>query len=159
MVSFTHQDAGTPESDWAGSGAAALPELPLDDGELAALSFIVLAAHPDDESLGAGGLMARLRGLGARVTVLLCTAGEASHPDSPTTTPEQLASLETAVAADDPMIVHELLTHATPLDAARWTYLRCIAGGDEVPPLLDSLRPPGAQLDCGSVRLPWPQDD
>ncbi|HET8880002.1 MAG TPA: SAM-dependent methyltransferase, partial [Arthrobacter sp.] len=54
MVSFTHQDAGTPESVWAGSGAAVLPELPLDDGELAGLSFIVLAAHPDDESLGAG---------------------------------------------------------------------------------------------------------
>ena len=37
--------------------------------------------------------MARLRGLGASVTVLLCTAGEASHPDSPTTTPEQLAAV------------------------------------------------------------------
>ena len=93
MVSFTHQDAGTGEDTWAASGLAALPELPLDAGELAGQAFIVLAAHPDDESLGAGGLMARLRGLGARVTVLLCTAGEASHPDSPTTTPEQLAAV------------------------------------------------------------------
>ena len=93
MVSFTHQDAGTSEDAWAASGLAALPELPLDDGELAGQAFIVLAAHPDDESLGAGGLMARLRRLGARVTVLLCTAGEASHPDSPTTTPEQLAAV------------------------------------------------------------------
>ena len=33
MVSFTHHDAGTPEADWARSGAAALPELPLDAGE------------------------------------------------------------------------------------------------------------------------------
>ena len=93
MVSFTHQDAGTGEDAWAASGLAALPELPLDAGELAGQAFIVLAAHPDDESLGAGGLMARLRGLGARVTVLLCTAGEASHPGSPTTTPEQLAAV------------------------------------------------------------------
>lgn len=93
MVSFTHQDAGTSEDAWAASGLAALPELPLDAGELAGQAFIVLAAHPDDESLGAGGLMARLRRLGARVTVLLCTAGEASHPDSPTTTPEQLAAV------------------------------------------------------------------
>ncbi|HEX9229124.1 MAG TPA: PIG-L family deacetylase, partial [Arthrobacter sp.] len=81
MVSFTHQDAGTGEDAWAASGLAALPELPLDAGELTGQAFIVLAAHPDDESLGAGGLMARLRRLGARVTVLLCTAGEASHPD------------------------------------------------------------------------------
>jgi LmbE family N-acetylglucosaminyl deacetylase len=93
MVSFTHHDAGTPEEDWARSGAAALPELPLDAGELAGAAFIVLAAHPDDESLGAGGLMARLHGLGAKVRLLLCTAGEASHPDSPSTTPEQLADL------------------------------------------------------------------
>lgn len=92
-MSFTHQDAGTGEDAWAVSGLAALPELPLDAAELADQAFIVLAAHPDDESLGAGGLMARLRRLGARVTVLLCTAGEASHPDSPTTTPEQLAAV------------------------------------------------------------------
>jgi len=93
VVSFTHQDAGTSEDAWAASGLAALPELPLDAGELAGQAFIVLAAHPDDESLGAGGLIARLRPLGARVMVLLCTAGEASHPDSPTTTPEQLAAV------------------------------------------------------------------
>ncbi|XAS64322.1 bifunctional PIG-L family deacetylase/class I SAM-dependent methyltransferase [Micrococcaceae bacterium Sec5.8] len=93
MVKFTHQDTGTGEDAWAASPLAALPELPLDPGELAGQAFIVLAAHPDDESLGAGGLMARLRGLGARVTVLLCTAGEASHPDSPTTTPGQLAGV------------------------------------------------------------------
>jgi len=93
MVSFTHQDAGTPESAWARSGAAALPELPLNDGELAATAFLVLAAHPDDETLGAGGLMARLHALGADVRVLLCTAGEASHPDSPTVTPERLAEV------------------------------------------------------------------
>ncbi|MCB5272788.1 1D-myo-inositol 2-acetamido-2-deoxy-alpha-D-glucopyranoside deacetylase [Arthrobacter sp. SO5] len=93
MVSFTHRDAGTGEDGWAASGLPVLPELPLDAGELAAAAFIVLAAHPDDESLGAGGLLARLRASGAEVTVLLCTAGEASHPDSPTTTPDRLAAV------------------------------------------------------------------
>jgi len=93
MVTFTHHDAGTGEDDWAASGVPALPELPLDDGELAGTAFIILAAHPDDESLGAGGLLARLHRLGAEVQVLLCTAGEASHPESPTATPEQLAAL------------------------------------------------------------------
>ncbi|MDF9750182.1 bifunctional PIG-L family deacetylase/class I SAM-dependent methyltransferase [Arthrobacter sp. ES3-54] len=93
MVTFTHNDAGTSEAAWAGSRAAGLPELPLDDAALAGRAFIVLAAHPDDESLGAGGLLARLHAVGATVRVLLCTAGEGSHPGSPTTTPEQLAAV------------------------------------------------------------------
>jgi LmbE family N-acetylglucosaminyl deacetylase/SAM-dependent methyltransferase len=57
------------------------------------MTFIVLAAHPDDESLGAGGLLSRLNAAGASIEVLLCTAGEASHPESRTTTPEQLAAV------------------------------------------------------------------
>ncbi|SKB68350.1 N-acetylglucosaminyl deacetylase, LmbE family [Arthrobacter sp. 49Tsu3.1M3] len=93
MVTFTHNDAGTPEAAWAGSPAAGLPDLPLDDAALAGRAFIVLAAHPDDESLGAGGLLARLHAVGATVRVLLCTAGEGSHPGSPTTTPEQLTAV------------------------------------------------------------------
>ncbi len=93
MVSFTHNDPGTGEHAWTAGGLPALPELPLDPAELAGTAFVILAAHPDDESLGAGGLMARLRALGADVRVLLATAGEASHPGSPTTTPEQLSAV------------------------------------------------------------------
>ncbi len=93
MVTFSHTDAGTAESEWEASGLAVLPELPLDAGELAAMTFIVLAAHPDDETLGAGGFLSRLHAAGAAVDVLLCTAGEASHPESRTTTPEQLAAV------------------------------------------------------------------
>ena len=92
-MTFTHNDAGTSEAAWSGSRAAGLPDLPLDDAALAGRAFIVLAAHPDDESLGAGGLLARLHSVGATVRVVLCTAGEGSHPDSPTTTPEQLAAV------------------------------------------------------------------
>lgn len=96
MVSFSHTDAGTPEAAWSGSGLRVLPELPLATDELAAMTFVVLAAHPDDESLGAGGLLAKLHAAGASIRVLLCTAGEASHPASPTTTPEQLAAVRLA---------------------------------------------------------------
>ncbi|MFC7848682.1 PIG-L family deacetylase [Arthrobacter sp. NPDC057388] len=93
MVTFSHADAGTDEAVWAGSGLDTIGELPLDPAELAGMVFVVLVAHPDDESLGAGGLLARLVSAGAHVEVLLCSAGEASHPDSPTTTPEQLAAV------------------------------------------------------------------
>lgn len=93
MVSFSHTDAGTDEAAWQAAGLAILGELPLDPGELAGTAFILLAAHPDDETLGAGGLLAHLKAAGAAAEVLLCTAGEASHPGSPTTTPERLAAV------------------------------------------------------------------
>ena len=96
MVTFSHADQGTAEAVWDGSGLQALPELPLGPAELGAMGFVVLAAHPDDETLGAGGLVASLPALGATVEVLLCTAGEGSHPESPTTTAERLAAIRLA---------------------------------------------------------------
>jgi LmbE family N-acetylglucosaminyl deacetylase/SAM-dependent methyltransferase len=96
MVTFAHTDDGTDEEDWLVAGVPVIPELPLGGEELAAMRFLVLAAHPDDETLGAGGLMARLRSLGAEVEVLLCTAGEASRPASPTLSSKDLAAVRVA---------------------------------------------------------------
>lgn len=42
----------------------------------------VIAPHPDDESLGCGGLLAELTDLGTPTWALLLTDGGASHPDS-----------------------------------------------------------------------------
>ena len=92
-MTFSHTDQGTDEARWEASGLPAMAELPLGQQELAAMRFVVLAAHPDDETLGAGGMLALLHSLGADVEVLLCTAGEGSHPDSATITPEQLAAV------------------------------------------------------------------
>lgn len=44
---------------------------------------LVLAPHPDDETLGCGGLIATKRRLGARVTVVFMTDGAGSHPQLP----------------------------------------------------------------------------
>lgn len=88
MVTFSHLDEGTPEDLWRRAAAlAAAP--PLDLAGLRAL--VVLAAHPDDETLGAGGLIAHAARAGAAVHVIVATDGEASHPDSPTVTPARLA--------------------------------------------------------------------
>ena len=103
MVTFSHTDQGTDEAAWASSGLPTLAELPLGPQELAAMRFVVLVAHPDDEALGAGGLLARLHALGANVEVLLFTAGEGSHPGSSTITPDRLAAVrvrEFAAAMD-----------------------------------------------------------
>lgn len=47
-------------------------------------SALVLAPHPDDESLGCGGTIARLRAMGHDVHVLFVSDGTLSHPNSQT---------------------------------------------------------------------------
>lgn len=88
MTVFSHLDAGTPEAVWREDPRMAdLPSLAVDIDEL-----VVVAAHPDDETLGAGGLIRRVQKSGGRVHVIVATDGEGSHPASPTHTPAQLAA-------------------------------------------------------------------
>lgn len=51
---------------------------PLEDRDLARPALVV-APHPDDESLGCGGTICRKRGLGAAVTICFLTDGAHSH--------------------------------------------------------------------------------
>ncbi len=56
---------------------------PLDLAALARLSpVLVVAPHPDDESLGCGGLLALLGDAGVEIHAVLVTDGTASHPNS-----------------------------------------------------------------------------
>jgi LmbE family N-acetylglucosaminyl deacetylase len=43
-------------------------------------SAVIVAAHPDDEVLGAGGVISLLADAGARLRLIAVTDGEASHP-------------------------------------------------------------------------------
>lgn len=79
MVTFDHRDPGTPEEDWARCGALhRAPELDLAGVDRA----VVFAAHPDDETLGAGGTVHRLARQGTEVRVVVATLGR-----TPTRTP------------------------------------------------------------------------
>lgn len=90
MTDFTHDTPGTHAKQWRSD-----PRWPAltrwDPWSDAPDRVVVLAAHPDDESLGAGGLMAEAARRGIRVDLLLLTDGEGSHPGSPTHAPELLA--------------------------------------------------------------------
>ncbi len=87
MVTFDHREAGTAPQTWdADPRFAALP--PLDLSGLQRL--VVAAAHPDDESLGAGGLMALADAAGVPVRVVVATTGDGSHPGSPTTSRREM---------------------------------------------------------------------
>jgi LmbE family N-acetylglucosaminyl deacetylase len=68
---------GTAEAAWRAWPALRL--LPAADSA-GWTSAVVVAAHPDDEILGAGGTMALLAQMGARLRLVAVTDGEASHP-------------------------------------------------------------------------------
>ncbi|WP_141014944.1 PIG-L family deacetylase [Nocardioides sambongensis] len=86
--SFTAQDRGSSPTTWRQDPRwHAAPTVDLGGIE----RVVVLAAHPDDETLGAGGIAATLAARGVPVTLVLATAGEASHPASPTHSPQRLA--------------------------------------------------------------------
>ncbi|WP_245534546.1 bifunctional PIG-L family deacetylase/class I SAM-dependent methyltransferase [Sanguibacter keddieii] len=104
-MSFDHREPGTLETAWCLSGRLdALEPLDLDvHAGRPVTHVVVLAAHPDDETLGAAGLVHRLAATGARVTYVIASDGESSHPGSPTTTSTALARArrEEVVAAVD----------------------------------------------------------
>ena len=85
-------DRGTPRARWDAWFADRQPD-PLLDVPGAYRRLIVVAPHPDDEILGVGVTAARFAAAGVDVVVVAVTDGDASHPDSPTLTPERLAAL------------------------------------------------------------------
>lgn len=85
--------SGTPESLW--ERWPVLDALPLLDAAPCRRA-VVLAPHPDDESLAVGGLIALLLASGAEVVIVAATDGEASHPASTRATPDQLRCLRAA---------------------------------------------------------------
>jgi LmbE family N-acetylglucosaminyl deacetylase len=68
---------GTSEAAW--QAWAGLDRLPAVDPDTWA-SVVIVAAHPDDEVLGAGGVIAALAAAGTRLRLVAVTDGEASHP-------------------------------------------------------------------------------
>ena len=102
MVTFDSAEPGTPAALWLGDPRLPdLPQLDLDGVQ----HLVVVAAHPDDESLGAGALVAEAAQRDIPVTVIVVTDGAASHPHSPTTTPDELRRMRTAEAL---LAVHRL---------------------------------------------------
>lgn len=76
--------------------------------------FLVLSPHPDDESLGTGGLIAASVAAGVPVHVAVLTDGAGSHPRSRRVPPAALVALrrrETAMAGAALGLRPDALTH------------------------------------------------
>jgi len=90
MVKFTHFNSGTPEQTWeAAQLSDRFASLRADDLK----RLVVVSAHPDDESLGVGGLIAHVAARGLPIVVVVLSNGEASHPQSSTHDPARLAQI------------------------------------------------------------------
>lgn len=97
MVTFNHSDSGTSERVWE---AARWPDRFNSLGVDALERLIVVSAHPDDESLGVGGLITHVAGLGVPIEVIVLSNGEASHPKSSTHDPDRLAQIRRIEVTD-----------------------------------------------------------
>lgn len=75
--------------------AATAPFADLSD-IMGAGGVVVLAPHPDDESLGCGGLLCAAAQEGRKVAVIAVTDGRKSHPSSPSVDATTLARLRAA---------------------------------------------------------------
>ena len=83
------------------AAAEALPVVSLPD-ILRGGGLVVVAPHPDDESLGCGGLIAEACGLGIPTRIVVVSDGAGSHPGSRSFPPPRLRALresETQAAA------------------------------------------------------------
>ena len=116
---------------------------------------VVVAPHPDDESLACGGLLALLSRAGIEAHVIVAADGSASHPGSVAFPPARLAALrEVEVREAVRLLGHSERTHtlglpdgAVPLPQA-----------PGFSPAVDAMRALVREIAPQTIVLPWRRD-
>jgi LmbE family N-acetylglucosaminyl deacetylase len=132
----------------------ALPFGSLDDVTGGA-TCLILAPHPDDESLGCGGLIAACCSAGRPPLVAVLTDGSGSHPGSQLYPPAKLIALREAEA----MAAVDILG----LPADRLSFLRerdtsAPIAGPRFRAVVQKLAHCVSELGCSAILAPWRLD-
>lgn len=106
-MSFDHRDPGTDPDVWT-PFLGSLDTTDLDPTAFG--SVVVVSPHPDDETLAAGGLIARAADAGVPVRLVLVTDGENSHADSPTVSPSRMAAVRETETVAAMFSLHAAIT-------------------------------------------------
>ena len=113
---------------------------------------IVIVPHPDDETLGTGGLLHRFASAGTEVTVVFVTDGAAGYPGATAAQVEELVRFRRAES--------RLALEALGVDADRALWLDLPDGAAESaePELSERLGPLLAGHRADLCLAPWPLD-
>jgi len=137
----------TPVSAWAD----ALPQRRLPSFDLSApRRVVVVSAHPDDETLGAGGCLMALQRSGAELSLVVATDGEAAYPALDAGERNLLGRTRRAELAQ------ALATMGLGDVVVHWLGLPDSALVDHAGRLRDALVPLLAEADA--YLAPWPED-
>lgn len=139
---------------WADQPFANPTLLPLQSiSAIATPSALIVAPHPDDETLGCGGAIALLSASGCEVRVLVISDGTASHPNSVEYPPPRLRAVRAAETLEALAILG--------VDRSQVTFLNLLDGAI---PTADAAEFPGAIDRCrillqtfqpATIFLPW----
>jgi LmbE family N-acetylglucosaminyl deacetylase len=111
---------------------------------------LVVAAHPDDETLGASGLLQHLHGTGTAVTLVVATDGEAAFPAADAGERRELGRTRRRELRDS--LREQGLSDVEPV----WLGLPDSGLADHEAELTEALRERAEGHDL--VLLPWPAD-
>ena len=116
---------------------------------------LIIAPHPDDESLGCGGLIAACCAAGRPPVVAVLTDGSGSHPNSRLYPPSRLAALREAEVTQ---AVRMLGLPAERLILLRELDTRAPSDGAPFDALVARLAQRAAAARCSSIMATWQHD-
>ena len=130
-----------------------LPLVTLDELDMSGL--VVVAPHPDDESLGCGGLIASARAAGIDVRIVIVSDGTGSHPNSQEYPHDRLRELRESEAL---AAVAELGIAADAVEFLRLPDRAVPSVGPEAEAAIQAIKAAADACNASHIAVTWQHD-